>query len=249
MLTSGEGKKRILRIKLEVTPTREVYALQNMFQVAPRSTSHAPTRSSVACTNCRKKRVKCVTTEDPPRLPCKRCQMKNLDCKYVASIRHYQITDPDISQSSPGTGMNLPAVSGGSGYLSPPYPGHMLPTNRPPYTGGAHPDLHLPRAGQPSGYMQPQYTGALPANPTYRGSYHDNAYQMQVANAQARNHQMAPSQPSFNPDPTGSGYWQYPGASASGQYSGASAGGQYFGASAEGQYPSEYQGWPPGPYQ
>ncbi|KAJ7215950.1 hypothetical protein GGX14DRAFT_391624 [Mycena pura] len=215
-------------------------------QLVPRSASHVPMRSSTACTHCRQKRVKCMTSEDPPRSPCKRCQEKNLACKYVASIRHYPITAPDTSLSSLAARGNPPAVSGElrGGCLPPPsFPGPRRPpsNNQPSITDGAsrYQDLFLTPAGPPPGYMQPQYIGRHAGNPTQA---HPSPYLDQTPAAHAHHHwQVAPTQPpGFSADllttASGPGHWQYPGASS---------GSQYLGSYAGGQYPSAYQGWLP----
>ncbi|KAJ3736473.1 hypothetical protein DFJ43DRAFT_621684 [Lentinula guzmanii] len=41
-------------------------------------------RAQIACRNCRKRKIKCVTNEEPPHNPCERCQRKGLVCEYVA---------------------------------------------------------------------------------------------------------------------------------------------------------------------
>ncbi|KAF9263496.1 hypothetical protein L218DRAFT_999379 [Marasmius fiardii PR-910] len=41
-------------------------------------------RAPMACRNCRKRKIKCVTNEDPPHNPCERCTRKGLHCEYVA---------------------------------------------------------------------------------------------------------------------------------------------------------------------
>ncbi|KAJ4482675.1 hypothetical protein C8R41DRAFT_841075 [Lentinula lateritia] len=41
-------------------------------------------RAQIACRNCRKRKIKCVTNEEPPHNPCERCQRKGLTCEYVA---------------------------------------------------------------------------------------------------------------------------------------------------------------------
>ncbi|KAF8124278.1 hypothetical protein K438DRAFT_1977603 [Mycena galopus ATCC 62051] len=40
-------------------------------------------RVIIACTNCRKRKIRCITTEDPPQTPCNRCAKKNLQCEYI----------------------------------------------------------------------------------------------------------------------------------------------------------------------
>ncbi|KAF8145743.1 hypothetical protein K438DRAFT_1781658 [Mycena galopus ATCC 62051] len=40
-------------------------------------------RVIIACTNCRKRKIRCVTPEDPPQHPCNRCAKKGLKCQYI----------------------------------------------------------------------------------------------------------------------------------------------------------------------
>ncbi|KAJ7626909.1 hypothetical protein FB45DRAFT_1029287 [Roridomyces roridus] len=39
-------------------------------------------RTFVACSNCRKRKIRCVTSEENANAPCARCRMKNLTCEY-----------------------------------------------------------------------------------------------------------------------------------------------------------------------
>ncbi|KAJ6528261.1 hypothetical protein DFH09DRAFT_1413761 [Mycena vulgaris] len=39
----------------------------------------------MACSNCRKRKIRCKPTEQPPNNPCARCVKKNLTCEYVAA--------------------------------------------------------------------------------------------------------------------------------------------------------------------
>ncbi|KAF5338830.1 hypothetical protein D9758_012083 [Tetrapyrgos nigripes] len=41
-------------------------------------------RAQIACRNCRRRKVKCVTNEEPPHDPCERCTRMSLVCEYVA---------------------------------------------------------------------------------------------------------------------------------------------------------------------
>ncbi|KAJ7225142.1 hypothetical protein B0H12DRAFT_1077879 [Mycena haematopus] len=40
-------------------------------------------RVIIACTHCRKRKIRCMTPEDPPQNPCDRCVKKGLKCEYV----------------------------------------------------------------------------------------------------------------------------------------------------------------------
>ncbi|KAJ7450982.1 hypothetical protein B0H11DRAFT_2076633 [Mycena galericulata] len=41
-------------------------------------------RINVACVNCRRRKIKCVTAEEPPRRPCERCAKRGLSCEYLS---------------------------------------------------------------------------------------------------------------------------------------------------------------------
>ncbi|KAJ6541066.1 hypothetical protein DFH09DRAFT_1175059 [Mycena vulgaris] len=42
-------------------------------------------RTIIACSHCRKRKIRCITTEQPPKNPCARCTKRNLACEYVAA--------------------------------------------------------------------------------------------------------------------------------------------------------------------
>ncbi|KAJ6467851.1 hypothetical protein C8R45DRAFT_1219021 [Mycena sanguinolenta] len=54
-------------------------------------------RTLMACLNCRKRKLRCITTEQPPKNPCARCTKKNLPCEYVPATEH---DDQSSSHSS-----------------------------------------------------------------------------------------------------------------------------------------------------
>ncbi|KAJ7203335.1 hypothetical protein GGX14DRAFT_398918 [Mycena pura] len=195
-------------------------------QSAQRPTSHAPTRmrTIIACKNCRKRKSRCITTEEPPIYPCTRCRQNNLACEYVATVRQEaQIS----SQPPPGNASGSPAAASAvpAGRYAPPLPytGPPLPNSRPRYTGGAYPDLSLrpdsagPRQQPAYTQPQPQYTGGHAYAQPISTSHGDPYHHMQGADA---HHQVvpAPAQPTFDAYPAGPG--QYPAASAGrhGQY-------------------------------
>ncbi|KAJ6578462.1 hypothetical protein B0H19DRAFT_1253701 [Mycena capillaripes] len=41
-------------------------------------------RAFVACANCRKRKIKCISLSDGDGMPCKRCTAKGLECEYLA---------------------------------------------------------------------------------------------------------------------------------------------------------------------
>ncbi|KAJ7685921.1 hypothetical protein B0H17DRAFT_1181368 [Mycena rosella] len=61
-------------------------------------------RTIIACSYCRKRKIRCITTEQPPKNSCARCTRKNVPCEYVA------ISDPE-RDSIPHTPMlRVPAA-------------------------------------------------------------------------------------------------------------------------------------------
>ncbi|KAF8198764.1 hypothetical protein K438DRAFT_693563 [Mycena galopus ATCC 62051] len=53
-------------------------------------------RTIIACSCCRRRKIRCITSEQPPINPCTHCKRKSLNCEYVA------VADPeDYSSSSP----------------------------------------------------------------------------------------------------------------------------------------------------
>ncbi|KAJ7768964.1 hypothetical protein B0H16DRAFT_1781234 [Mycena metata] len=40
-------------------------------------------RVIIACTNCRKRKIRCLTSEETPENPCERCVNRGLRCKYI----------------------------------------------------------------------------------------------------------------------------------------------------------------------
>ncbi|KAJ7191313.1 hypothetical protein GGX14DRAFT_600757 [Mycena pura] len=66
-------------------------------------------RVIIACTNCRKRKIRCLTAEDSPVLPCERCSEKGLKCEYlnVNDERDY----PSTSRPSEKRGQTVPSGS------------------------------------------------------------------------------------------------------------------------------------------
>ncbi|KAJ7493955.1 hypothetical protein FB451DRAFT_1215760 [Mycena latifolia] len=59
-------------------------------------------RTILACSHCRKRKIRCITTEQPPTNPCARCKKRNLCCEYVAA------PDPEQEHSPPPRPQSLP---------------------------------------------------------------------------------------------------------------------------------------------
>ncbi|KAJ6473371.1 hypothetical protein C8R47DRAFT_1324469 [Mycena vitilis] len=136
-------------------------------------------RTIMACVNCRKRKIRCITTEQPPTNPCARCTKKRIPCEYIAmpEPEWYSASSPspqtpefpassgDASASpSPWTPPPLPpppSQSQGPSFVPLPYTAPPA-GHRPRYAGGQYPDLALGR--QPS---QPDRSMSLPTSPYY----------------------------------------------------------------------------------
>ncbi|KAJ7699994.1 hypothetical protein B0H17DRAFT_1048134 [Mycena rosella] len=114
-------------------------------------------RAMIACTNCRRRKIKCVTSEEPPRNPCARCTKRSLPCEYVAVDEDSPTPESPVLLPNSGAYPYAPsapyggAPSGGFPYAPPPSP----------YSGGWNP----PQQPHPS---HPGY--AIPPQPQYRPS-------------------------------------------------------------------------------
>ncbi|KAJ6509904.1 hypothetical protein C8R47DRAFT_771318 [Mycena vitilis] len=126
-------------------------------------------RAMIACTNCRKRKIKCVTSEEPPRNPCARCTKRSLTCEYVAVDDDYA-TMPSTPEH-PGSQLpytpytNAPAryTNPGSGYM-PNYATQYSSWSPPAPSPPANPGY----LGHPTNY-NPSHMYAQPHNP-YGGS-------------------------------------------------------------------------------
>ncbi|KAJ6550418.1 hypothetical protein DFH09DRAFT_1086683 [Mycena vulgaris] len=107
-------------------------------------------RVIVACTNCRGRKVRCLTSEDPPQSPCQRCAKKGLACEYVTvtSQRNESLSRNPTPEPAP----NVPLH-----YM--PYGQFALPADHQPHTP----------LGSRQGYSRsPHITpNPLPPNPQY----------------------------------------------------------------------------------
>ncbi|KAJ7937140.1 hypothetical protein B0H13DRAFT_199951 [Mycena leptocephala] len=116
-------------------------------------------RAMIACTNCRRRKIKCVTTEEPPRHPCARCTKRSLSCEYVAVDEDY----PTTPTTPEHAGSQLP---------SPPYPNgaprYTTPGVPPSGYSTYPPQQHVP--WNPSAPSQPAYPAYL-GHPTYTPSH------------------------------------------------------------------------------
>ncbi|KAJ7662819.1 hypothetical protein DFH06DRAFT_1397090 [Mycena polygramma] len=138
-------------------------------------------RTIMACVNCRKRKIRCITTEQPPTNPCARCTKKRIPCEYVAvpEPEWYSASSPspqtpefpasagDTSASpSPWTPPPLSPPPSQAPSLVPHLPYTAPPAgHRPRYAGGRYPDLAL---GHQS--SQPDRSMSMPTSPYYPNS-------------------------------------------------------------------------------
>ncbi|KAJ7904426.1 hypothetical protein B0H14DRAFT_604388 [Mycena olivaceomarginata] len=149
-------------------------------------------RAMIACKLCRKRKIKCVTTEEPPRHPCARCTKRGLTCEYVAVEE--EEPDSPLHAMFPPYGNAAPRYptpgAPATGYASPyasPQPQFdqwNQSQTRPVQAGypGQAPGYNSPYAppnqnsygtyqGYPGQYaFQPQYPAAAPTNHWAHGS-------------------------------------------------------------------------------
>ncbi|KAJ7624037.1 hypothetical protein DFH06DRAFT_1305206 [Mycena polygramma] len=130
-------------------------------------------RVIIACTNCRKRRVKCLTPEDPPLNPCERCVKKGLRCEYVT------VSDQRGESASKHSKKSVPDGANGSGSKLSADPGMQLPTVTLAASHDAnlrgYPRLYPPaqRYHETSGqhYMQNPITSGAGYGPYGGGAY------------------------------------------------------------------------------
>ncbi|KAJ7064894.1 hypothetical protein C8F01DRAFT_779578 [Mycena amicta] len=107
---------------------------------SPYSTRQPPPghqRNRIACTNCRKRKIKCPSSQKYPTQPCARCVKEGLDCEYAAVIN-----EDDSSLGEQG----------------PPAPRWVEPLDPESYARGAHRNRSVPTALPP----MPQGGGSTP---------------------------------------------------------------------------------------
>ncbi|KAJ7499009.1 hypothetical protein FB451DRAFT_1384756 [Mycena latifolia] len=119
-------------------------------------------RAMIACTNCRKRKIKCVTSEEPPRNPCARCTKRSLPCEYV-SVEEDSPTESPLSLppgSYPPSYPSSTPYGGGSiqaGYIPyPPSSQYSVPWEAPQQHNHSH-----------SGYPIPAQNGSYRSQSSY----------------------------------------------------------------------------------
>ncbi|KAJ7685849.1 hypothetical protein B0H17DRAFT_18667 [Mycena rosella] len=75
-------------------------------------------RTIMACSHCRKRKTRCITTEQPPKNPCARCIKGHFTCEYIAAPEPYYSPFPRTPElhgsqlpEDPGTPMTWPPMS------------------------------------------------------------------------------------------------------------------------------------------
>ncbi|KAJ7110824.1 hypothetical protein C8R43DRAFT_1159992 [Mycena crocata] len=127
---------------------------------APETASKSPMkrrRAFVACVECRKRKIKCVTLSDDDDRPCTRCALKNIQCEFQPISEH------DSSSSRP-----VPSVHGAQHWDTQPPTPHSAGLYPPSYGGydtNAGINQQYPH-GARSPY--PYQSNAWPANATPR---------------------------------------------------------------------------------
>ncbi|KAJ6534124.1 hypothetical protein B0H19DRAFT_1271866 [Mycena capillaripes] len=130
-------------------------------QPAQQSQRSAPSmirrrRTLMACVCCRKRKIRCLTSEQPPVNPCARCTRKKLPCEYVSASEpdHYS-----SSSSSPQT----PEFPSGDFPVSTPSPSPWTappPSPNPRIQQGGRTVRPVPYIVPPPTHYHPRYAGA-----------------------------------------------------------------------------------------
>ncbi|KAJ6532958.1 hypothetical protein B0H19DRAFT_1272626 [Mycena capillaripes] len=128
-------------------------------------------RAYVACSNCRKRKIKCVTVSEVDYRPCTRCAQKGLKCEYFTTPEDDQsdtVSPPEIqppARDRDDRGWTpqpiTPPSAGISGYLSSSRgsgarPNPVPPAGNPRYPYRPRPDPTMPATSSaPWGQQQP----------------------------------------------------------------------------------------------
>ncbi|CAK5283026.1 unnamed protein product [Mycena citricolor] len=142
-------------------------------------------RAYMACTNCRQRKIKCITSSDGDFRPCTRCAKRNLQCEYVAVPEEFGYgyqTDSASSGSTNASGQYLAAAgaSWAPQAITPPSAGlnnYMQPSAGGPSSqraSGAPVQPYTSSRGDYSTQLRaPQQGSGLPAaGYPYAGNYY-----------------------------------------------------------------------------
>ncbi|KAJ7184971.1 hypothetical protein C8R46DRAFT_1300679 [Mycena filopes] len=155
-------------------------------------------RTLLACRNCRQKKTRCITTEQPPTHPCQNCQAKGLTCEYIAvpdsvpSSPDPSDSDPQESQASSSSSHDHRRRSAAYGppLLLHPAPG-SFPVNTPYTYAPSHAPAPVPY--QPPPLLHPMHHARQhqPVASSSRRRHHPppvaphhHSYEVQAAHAQ-----------------------------------------------------------------
>ncbi|KAF7341830.1 C6 finger domain [Mycena sanguinolenta] len=120
-------------------------------------------RVCIACTMCRKRKIRCLTPEDPPINACHRCTKKGLHCEYIPIA---------MQRDQSSTHENDPTIS--SSPVSPPPPS---PPSTDYFPDGYNQTTTFPTPAQFHPYLDPVRDFAP------RRTYFDEAQHVPVADA------------------------------------------------------------------
>ncbi|KAJ7617270.1 hypothetical protein FB45DRAFT_1034562 [Roridomyces roridus] len=110
---------------------------------APQATKKR--RTIIACLTCRKRKLRCITFEQPPNSPCERCARKNIHCEYVS------VSD---EQDTEYTGGPVHAAD-----MAAPMPVDPRQNPRLAHLGRNSPAPPLPYTGPPPAGQRPRFYG------------------------------------------------------------------------------------------
>ncbi|KAJ7136953.1 hypothetical protein C8R44DRAFT_948704 [Mycena epipterygia] len=116
-------------------------------------------RVVLACTNCRRRKIRCLTSEDPPKNPCERCVKKGLKCEYLP------VADQGDELPSPTLRTQTPQLAP-DGHR-PTRPQSAQHTN-PSYSSGPPVDPQFQRMGPPNPGSSYSYPSPVPPSTQYR---------------------------------------------------------------------------------
>ncbi|KAJ7610626.1 hypothetical protein DFH06DRAFT_1245868, partial [Mycena polygramma] len=145
----------------------------------PRKFTVRRRRTIIACSYCRRRKIRCITTEQPPTNPCAYCTRKRLTCEYVAAdgpLGHSRKGSPDFSVADrPESGTDSSPSPSPPLWTPPVTPAYFSP--QPLRTGS--PLLYLDQEAMeqsqrhfsPSAFCSTQ--PALPPAPPFPRSHHE----------------------------------------------------------------------------
>ncbi|KAJ7114944.1 hypothetical protein C8R44DRAFT_740282 [Mycena epipterygia] len=118
-------------------------------------------RGVIACTNCRRRKIKCLTPDDPPKNPCQRCVKKGLKCEYL------RVVDQDDELPTPTSSTQTPQFATEGHRSAPPTSAQYSKASH----SGALPIIPQfyanPRMGPPNPGSSSPYPSTVPTNTQY----------------------------------------------------------------------------------